>query len=468
MQSETGNRNGTAGRTEGRNVLIISSDVIGERVAGPGVRYLEMARCLSARHQVTLMAPKLTSAPAGSRFKAVPLTRSAMKRALSRCSVVVSQGFVCSSWSTVTTGAAQVIDLYAPLPLEMLEAGQAGHGTAGEAAFYRRYVALRLGLLMAHGDFFVCASARQRDFWLGQLAAAGRVNRANFEQDHGLRRLIDCVPFGTPVDPFPGSGDRAADRRSARESIKGVGEDDFLLLWGGGIWPWLDPSTAIRAAVLAAKKRPEVKLLFLGTGHPNPGVTTGVGAEEQARKCAGELGALGQSVLFNEQWIPFEKRVDFLTAADAGLLAHKPGIETRFAFRTRLLDCFWAGLPVVATAGDELSALAAEHGAGMAVPPEDPQALAEAIVALAENRERREKAGAASAQLGEQYRWDRVFAPLERFVELPHTRRSRGERGTAASGRWSAIRYSLAVAALGVRYGLWRRALRKLYPGKRA
>jgi glycosyltransferase involved in cell wall biosynthesis len=464
VQSSTGNKDGNAGSSAGNDVLIVSRDVIGERVAGPGVRYLEMARQLSARHRVTLMAPGLLEAPGEGRFRVEPLSRSGLQRGLSRAAVVISQGFAYSAWSMSTTRAAQVFDLYAPLQLEMLEAGQEGHASEREAAFYRRFVARRLRLLMAHGDFFICASQRQRDLWLGQLTAAGRINRANFARDAGLRELIDCVPFGTPTKPFPGSGHREENCQRARQHISGVSEDDFLLLWGGGIWPWLDPATAIRATVLAAKKRPEVKLLFLGSGHPNPGVTTGQGAGEQARHLAAELGVLGQTVLFNEQWVPFEKRVDFLAAADAGLLAHHPGIETRFAFRTRLLDCFWAGLPVLSTAGDELSALAAENGAGISVPPGDPEALAEAIVSMAGNGVMREEAGSASANLGEHFRWDRVFAPLERFVEQPHTRHSRGEKGAAFRSRRSAVNYSVAVAALGARYGLWRRALRKLLP----
>jgi glycosyltransferase involved in cell wall biosynthesis len=453
--------------TDKGNVLIVSRDVIGEQVAGPGVRYLEMARCLSPRHQVTLIAPGLEQAPAGNLFRREPLTRGGLQREISRCSVVISQGFACSAWTTATTRAAQVIDLYAPLQLEMLEAGQAGHGSTNEAAFYRRYVARRLRLLMAHGDFYICASERQRDLWLGSLAAAGRVNRANYHQDAGLRGLIDCVPFGTPTDPFPCSSTPGEDRRKARKTIRGVEENDFLLLWGGGIWPWLDPRTAIRAAALAAEKRPGVKLLFLGLGHPNPGVTTGQGAGEQARRYAEELGVLDRVVLFNEQWVPYEKRVGFLAAADAGLLAHHPGIETRYAFRTRLLDCFWAGLPVLSTTGDELTELVVRNGAGIGTAPGDAEALATAILTLVENREQREAAGAASAELGRRFRWDQVFAPLEQFVDRPHTRRSRGESGTAASGPLAAVNYSAAVAALGMRYGLWRRALGKLLPGKR-
>lgn len=438
--------------------------MIGGQIAGPGVRYLEMARRLSRiGHRVTLMAPDLQQWPEDG-FSVAALTGHGFDRALARSEIVISQGFAYSAWTTATTGAVQVFDLYAPLQLEMLEAGPAGHRTEAEAAFYRRYVARRLRLLMACGDFFLCASERQRDLWLGSLAAAGRLNRANHEQNTGLRGLIDCVPFGTPTAPFPARGGTGG----ARSAFTGVGEDDFMLLWGGGIWPWLDPRTAIRATALAAEQRPDVKLLFLGSGHPNPGVTTGDRAATEARHYARELGVLGHSVLFNEDWVPYEKRVDYLAACDAGLLAHHQGIETRYAFRTRLLDCFWAGRPVITTGGDELSSQIRHRGAGVVVRPGDVEAMAAAIIGLRDDRERRDAAGSASAELGRRYRWDRNFTPLERFVDQPHTRRSRGEAGGAPGGRRAALGYALSVAALGVRHGLWRRALRKVFPGAQA
>ena len=43
-----------------------------------------------------------------------------------------------------------------------------------------------------------------------------------------------------------------------------------MILWGGGIWEWFDPLTLIRAVARIRRARPEVKLFFMGTRHPNP------------------------------------------------------------------------------------------------------------------------------------------------------------------------------------------------------
>ena len=58
---------------------------------------------------------------------------------------------------------------------------------------------------LQRGDFFVCASDRQRDFWIGMLAGAGRVNVRQFQADPHLRALIKPAPFGIDATgPEPG------------------------------------------------------------------------------------------------------------------------------------------------------------------------------------------------------------------------------------------------------------------------
>ena len=56
----------------------------------------------------------------------------------------------------------------------------------------------------------------------------------------------------------------------------------------------------------------------------------------------------------HEEWVPYERRADWLLDADVGVSAHRDDVETRFAFH-RVLDYLWAGLPVLCTAGDALA-----------------------------------------------------------------------------------------------------------------
>ena len=54
-------------------------------------------------------------------------------------------------------------------------------------------------------------------------------------------------------------------------------------------------------------------------------------------------------------------------------------LETRFSFRTRMLDYLWATLPIVCTRGDHFAELVEREGLGLTVPYGDPEALAAAI-----------------------------------------------------------------------------------------
>src|SRR5262249_43423483 len=199
---------------------------------------------------------------------------------------------------------------------------------------------LTVHVALETGDAFLCASERQRDLWLGALATVGRVDPAAYAADPSFRSLVAVLP--SAIDPDPPLRPEPV----LKGVLAGIAETDKVALWNGGIWNWLDPLTVIRA--VHALGREDVKLVFLGTQSPNPAVPR-MAMQERAVALARELGLLGTSVFFNEGWIPYEVRGAYLLEADVGVSAHFDELETRFAFRTRLLDCMWAGLPIVTT-----------------------------------------------------------------------------------------------------------------------
>ena len=77
----------------------------------------------------------------------------------------------------------------------------------------------------------------------------------------------------------------------------------------------------------------------------------------EARALADGLGLAGTHVFFNEGWVDYESRQDYLLEADIGVSAHIDHLEASLSFRARILDYLWAGLPVVATRGDVLADL---------------------------------------------------------------------------------------------------------------
>ena len=73
-----------------------------------------------------------------------------------------------------STSKVAVVDLYDPYHLENLEPGD--DATIDERGRRVSELTAAIGQHLEFGDFFLCATERQRDFWLGSLAAMGRVN----------------------------------------------------------------------------------------------------------------------------------------------------------------------------------------------------------------------------------------------------------------------------------------------------
>jgi glycosyltransferase involved in cell wall biosynthesis len=260
-------------------------------------------------------------------------------------------------------------------------------------------------------DFILCASEKQRDYWLGAMSALGRVNPYTHADDPTLRRLIAVVPFGLPSDP----------PRHTCQVLKGVhpgiGKDDKVIFWGGGIWDWLDPTTLIHVMARFVERRPDIKLFFMGIRHPNP--------RELERKTvtetialSKEFGLYGRTVFFNE-WVAYEERGNYLLEADLGVSLHRDHLETRFSFRTRFLDYLWAGLPMVVTQGDVLSDQVKAAGLGRVVEPGDADGVAEAILSLLETLNLREAYGLRFERVAAAYRWDVATRPLAEFCLAP-------------------------------------------------
>ncbi|NJK80259.1 MAG: glycosyltransferase family 4 protein, partial [Chloroflexaceae bacterium] len=129
-------------------------------------------------------------------------------------------------------------------------------------------------------------------------------------------------------------------------------------------------------------------------------------------------GLLDTAVIFLDTWIPYHKRGAYLAEADAGVSAHLPGVETRLAFRTRLLDYIWARLPVLCSAGDSLGAALAEQGAGRTVAPGDGAAWRDALRQCA-NPEWRAACRSQMQTIAEQWTWPAVARPLAAFCAAP-------------------------------------------------
>jgi colanic acid biosynthesis glycosyl transferase WcaI len=93
--------------------------------------------------------------------------------------------------------------------------------------------------------------------------------------------------------------------------------------------------------------------------------------------------------------VPHERIPELYAEADAAvvLLRDKPLFEG--ALPTKMFEAMSAGRPLVLSAAGEAASLVDEASCGVVVPPERPRELADALTALARDRERAGKLGAA-------------------------------------------------------------------------
>jgi glycosyltransferase involved in cell wall biosynthesis len=411
-------------------VLIVTDDVLTHKMAGPAIRAWQIADALSDDHEVVLATTSPTCERHSDRFVTEAGDQTRFAELEQWCDVVILQGYVLNHVPVLRhTDKVMVVDLYDPLHLESLELtrDQAEPDRSNNVASSVRVLREQL----SRGDFFVCASEKQRDLWLGFLSAVGRVNPATYAPDPTLRRLLDVVPFGLPDHPPQHT------RQTLKGVVPGIDAADEVVLWGGGVYDWLDPLTAIRAIDKLRARRPSVRLYFLGVRHPNPAI------EESrtlvaSRTLADDLGLTGSHVFFNEDWVVYDDRQDYLLEADIGVSLHVEHLETAYSFRTRILDYLWAGLPIVATRGDSFADLIVRDGLGIVVPGENVDAVEQALFDLLADPSRREDCRRAAAAVSPAFWWSEVLGPLVAFCANP--------RRAPDEPQWTAANFPVAAA----------------------
>lgn len=422
--------NGTRGR---HRILILAKAGAGSMMSSPGIRALNIARVLARalpESEVVLAVPGQTDLVPDAPFRVVTYTARSLPRLVFRFDIVISQGFPPTTLPAFF-GRRFVLDFFTNFLIEGLEYRREHVTPAVRQAWLdsqRTYLNLQLTL----ADFVICANERQRDAWLGMMSCLGLVTGAVYDRDNTLRALVDTAPYGVRPDAVP-----SADERAARPVLKGVfpgiGRQDVLILWNGGILKWYDPLTVIRAVARIVSRQPHVKLLFLGTKYPVTGFDPGATVDE-AYALSRELGLLGRHVLFNEGWLPYDLSGRSMAEADIGVSAYYDNLETHFSYRTRLVDLLWAETPVVCTRGDVIAELVERREVGIAVPERDVDAMTAALLRLIEDRDFYERCRRNLRALKPELAWERTLAPLIAFCRQDAARRGRG--AAIARGKW--------------------------------
>jgi glycosyltransferase involved in cell wall biosynthesis len=395
-------------------IALVSSEPVRERMAGIGIRYLELARRLpehpaAAGVEVVLVSPAEPAETAALGLPAARVRRLEVGRlaeTLADCRGAVAQGQLANHLVLECPELPTALDLYDPWLVENL------HYTPVLGLDPYRNDHATWVLQLARGDFFLCSTEEQRAFYLGFLAALGRVNPERVAADPDLRGLIAPVPFGVPEELPPHRPLLPARRPGERR------------LLFGGLYDWYDPGVLLDALERLGEEGDDggagVDWTLLLIRNPNPGSTPQRLLGQVEERCR-RRGWWGRRVQLLD-WVPAERRWDLLRDVDLLVAPHRASLETRLSLRTRFLDALAVGLPVLTSEGGTMARLVARHRAGWVVPESDPGALARALTAALGEAEQPEAAAARRAgarELLEAFRWERVLEPLAAFCRDP-------------------------------------------------
>ncbi len=179
--------------------------------------------------------------------------------------------------------------------------------------------------------------------------------------------------------------------------------DHFVVLYAGNIGLSQGLEQVLAAAQLL-KHHEEIKFVLVGDG-------------------AGRKPLMAQAIernLENVQFLPFQPRnrlPEVLATADVSLITLKKGIGTA-SLPSKSFSILASGRPILASvdAGSDTWNLVERSRAGVCVPPEDPGAIAGAILELKEDNRRRENFGKKGREYALQYHSPQAAA--EKFEQL--------------------------------------------------
>ncbi len=393
-------------------VAVFATEPVTGKIGGLGVRQLEVARELSKHFEVRLLTPFKVTA----HNESFPIKQIVYEQASTLTPHIKWADTVYSIALSVLPVARRLnkpvaADLLVPEYFENLEGMPLDIFHAQEKCERFGNTISRTARLLTSADFFLAPTERGRDYYLGQLTLLGRLRPDDYKHDPKFRSLIDVAPFGIP-EREPRKG-----KPLFRGQLPGVGDDDFILLWGGSLANWFDAMTPLKAVARLKKKYPRLKLIFTGSKHPVWGKLPD--AYQDVVKFSRQKRMFEKNVFIFSDWVPYKERDRYLTESDAGISTFYDHIENHFSFRIRVLDYLWGNLPILTNPGNTQSEFIERRDLGRIVPFEDEKALAGSIEWMMQNPDAMKAMRRNIQKVKKEFHWPRVLEPLVRFCHEP-------------------------------------------------
>lgn len=184
------------------------------------------------------------------------------------------------------------------------------------------------------------------------------------EQAQALEQLLGYVPICyVPFPRYEGWAESIPSRAQARQALE-LAESEPVLLFFGLVRPYKGLADLLYALAQVRQTLP-VRLLVAGEFWEDSATY---------QRLVNMLG-LDSAVRFYNRYIPDEEVPFFFAAADVVVLPYRQASQSAVAALAQAL-----GRPVIATRVGGLPEMIADNQTGLLVPPNDPRALAQAIL----------------------------------------------------------------------------------------
>jgi len=394
-------------------ILLLSDDIIGKNMAGPGIRVWEMAISFSKENdfEVGIACPDFSQIDIKDYPKLTFSKYSLQKEDdlinfASKFDIFILSGYILHKFPRLVNCNKFIIaDLYIPFILENLFVYDSEKFKLEDRQLIHNKDLNVLLNLLSNSHHFLCANERQKDFYTGMLTAINKINPFLLKIDKNLSKIFTLTPYGIRDEK------KKKDAKVLRGVYPGINESDVILIWGGVISNWFDPLILIEAMEEVIKINPNFKLFFLSTKHPNPLLMKFPKADE-TEKLASKKKLLNKFIFFNKNWIPYNERHNYFLESDVGISTHLEHFETRFSFRTRILDYIYFNLPVICSKGDSFESYIQKNSIGITVIPSNKEELKKAILSLGDKR-LRQNFKKNIKRVEKEFYWDNLLIPLK-------------------------------------------------------
>ena len=370
-----------------------------DMLSGPGARIWEMANALKRRkHKITIAQMKHEKDFTKNDIKFISWDPITLKNIGKEYDVAfIHLSAYSSDYFEKIKKIPTIVDLTTSLTMESQV-----HHVGNKDSFFLNDGILPTYNALQYGDFFICASEAQRNYYVGMMSIIGI---KNYNIDN-----LEIVPYA------PKSNKPIIKNKKILEKI--VGKNKKILLWMGSIFSWYDYKTTLEGLKLIVKKDPNVCLVFVGGYNPYVKELTKENYLE-CKKYAKKLDLINKNVFFLD-WVVREDLLSIYNESKLSLAISFNKVESSITHRTRIIDSFRVRTPILCTKNDAFANIIKENNLGIVIDEKNPEQFSRKVLKFIDKKDQLKRFSENIDNfVKKKFNIDESIKPVDKFCKKP-------------------------------------------------